>query len=117
MSGKSSYRQILRSSAVMGGAQAINYMVGLLRIKVVAVLLGPAGVGVIGLYTSASNLVGAVTGLGLQRSAVRTIASADGDPVAVARATRARSTAVNWHCCAACAGSTTSRACRSSVRC
>jgi PST family polysaccharide transporter len=88
MSDKSSYRQILRSSAVMGGAQAINYMVGLLRIKVVAVLLGPAGVGVIGLYTSASNLVGAVTGLGLQRSAVRAIASADGDPVAVARATR-----------------------------
>ncbi len=88
MSGNSSYRQILRSSAVMGGAQAINYMVGLLRIKVVAVLLGPAGVGVIGLYTAASNLVGAVTGLGLQRSAVRAIAIADGDPVAVARATR-----------------------------
>lgn len=88
MSGSSSYRQILRSSAVMGGAQAINYLVGLLRVKAVAVLLGPAGVGVIGLYTSASNLVGAVTGLGLQRSAVRAIAIADGDPVAVARATR-----------------------------
>jgi len=88
MSGKSSYREILRSSAVMGGAQAINYLVGLLRIKAVAVLLGPAGVGVIGLYTSASNLVGAVTGLGLQRSSVRAIASAQGDPVAVARATR-----------------------------
>ena len=88
MSGNGSYRQILRSSAVMGGAQAINYMVGLLRIKVVAVLLGPAGVGVIGLYNSASNLVGAVTGLGLQRSSVRAIASAQGDPIAVARATR-----------------------------
>lgn len=88
MSGKNSYHQILRSSAVMGGSQAINYLVGLLRVKVVAVLLGPAGVGVIGLYTSAGNLIGAVTGLGLQRSSVRAIAGAHGDRVAVARATR-----------------------------
>lgn len=90
MSEGSSYRQILRSSSIMGGAQAINYMVGLLRVKVVAVLLGPAGVGVIGLYTSATNLLGTVTGLGLQRSAVRTIAVAQGqgDDIAVARAIR-----------------------------
>ena len=74
----------------MGGAQAINYLVSLLRVKVVAVLLGPAGVGVIGLYTSATNLLGTVTGLGLQRSAVRTIAVAQGqgDEVAVASAIR-----------------------------
>lgn len=88
MSGKGSYRQILRSSAVMGGAQAVNYLVGLLRVKAVAVLLGPSGVGIVGLYNSATGMVGAVTGLGLQRSAVRAIAVANGDPVAVARATR-----------------------------
>lgn len=83
----SSYSQILRSSSIIGGAQAINYLVGLLRVKVVAVLLGPAGVGVIGLYTSATSLLGTVTGLGLQGSAVRAIAQAQGkdDPLAVAR--------------------------------
>lgn len=82
-----SYSQILKSSSIMGGAQAINYLVGLLRVKVVAVLLGPAGVGVIGLYTSATSLLGTVTGLGLQGSAVRAIAQAQGkdDPLAVAR--------------------------------
>lgn len=85
-----SYRQILRSSSIMGGAQAINYLVGLLRVKVVALLLGPAGVGVIGLYTSATSLLGTVTGLGLQGSAVRAIAQAQGqdDPLAVARTIR-----------------------------
>ena len=74
----------------MGGAQAINYLVALLRVKVVAVLLGPAGVGVIGLYTSATSLLGTVTGLGLQGSAVRAIAQAQckDDPLAVARTIR-----------------------------
>ena len=88
--GNSSYGQILRSSSIMGGAQAINYLVALLRVKVVAVLLGPAGVGVIGLYTSATSLLGTVTGLGLQGSAVRAIAQAQGkdDPLAVARTIR-----------------------------
>lgn len=83
----SSYRQILRSTSIMGGAQAINYIVGLVRIKVVAVLLGPAGVGVIGLYTSATSLLGTATGLGLQGSAVRSIAQAHGqdDPQSLAR--------------------------------
>lgn len=86
----SSYRQILRSSSIIGGAQAINYLVGLLRVKMVAVLLGPTGVGLIGLYTSATSLLGTITGLGLQGSAVRAIAQAQGkdDPLAVARTIR-----------------------------
>lgn len=87
---KHSYGQILRSSSIIGGAQAVKYLVGLLQVKVVAVLLGPAGVGLIGLYTAATNLLGAVTGLGLQGSAVRAIAQAQGkdDPLAVARTIR-----------------------------
>lgn len=90
MSQGSSYHHILRSSSIMGAAQAINYLAGLLRVKVVAVLLGPAGVGVVGLYTSATNLIGTVSGLGLQGSAVRTIAQAhgQGDAEAVARSIR-----------------------------
>lgn len=89
MSGGHSYRRILRSSSIMGGAQAINYLVGLLRVKAVALLLGPAGVGIVGLYTSAIGVASEVSGLGLQRSVVRTIAVAQGqsDAVAVARAT------------------------------
>lgn len=90
MSQGNSYGQILRSSSIMGGAQAIKYLVGLLQVKAVAVLLGPVGVGVVGLYTSATNLLGTATGLGLQGSAVRAIAQAQGkdDPLAVARTIR-----------------------------
>ncbi len=72
----------------MGGSQAITHLVSLLRVKAVAVLLGPTGVGIVGLYTTTVNLATEVTGLGLQRSAVRAIAQARNDPVAVARTIR-----------------------------
>jgi PST family polysaccharide transporter len=90
MSEGGTYQRILRSSALMGGAQAINYLVGLVRVKLVALLLGPAGVGVVGLYSSAMAMVGSVTDLGLQRSAVRSIAHANGcqDPAAMMRTVR-----------------------------
>ena len=45
-----SYRQILRSTSIIGGASVINILIGLVRVKVAAVLLGPAGIGLIGLF-------------------------------------------------------------------
>jgi enterobacterial common antigen flippase len=79
---KNTYGQILRSSSIVGGAQAANYLIGFARVKLVAVLLGPTGVGLVGLYISATGLVGAVSGLGVGSSAVREIVRAysQGDP-------------------------------------
>jgi antigen flippase len=87
MSGESSYGQILRSSSIIGGAQAANYVIGLVRVKVVAMLLGPNGVGLISLYTSATSLLGTVSGLGVGSSGVREIvrAYAADDPAEAAR--------------------------------
>jgi antigen flippase len=84
---KNTYGDILRASSIMGGAQALNYLVGMVRVKIIAVLLGPAGVGLIGLYSSAVGLVGTVTSLGIASSGVREVALAHGqdDPQAVAR--------------------------------
>ena len=73
-----SYRQILRSSSIIGGASVINILIGLLRMKAAAVLLGPAGVGLVGLFT---NLVGAaktVAGVGVGAVGTRQIAEAAG---------------------------------------
>jgi antigen flippase len=74
-----SYHQILRSTSIMGGAQGLNYIVGLLRVKVVAVLLGVSGVGLISLYQSAISLVGTASGLGIGSSGVREVAQAYGN--------------------------------------
>ena len=91
MSKEGSYRQILRSSSIIGGASVINIGVGLLRIKVAAVLLGPAGVGLIGLLTNLSGTASAVAGLGVGNVGTRQIAEAAGrgDAVALAAARRA----------------------------
>jgi len=63
-----SYRQILRSSSIIGGASVINIAVGLLRVKVAAVLLGPAGVGLIGLLSNLAGTASAIAGLGVGRT-------------------------------------------------
>src|SRR3954453_11711052 len=77
MSGeKDTYGQILRSSSIIGGAQVANFAIGLVRVKLIAMLLGPTGVGLIGLYTSTIGLVGTLSSLGVGSSAVREIALA-----------------------------------------
>lgn len=83
---KSSYRQVLRSSSIIGGASVVNVLLGLVRMKAAAVLLGPAGVGLIGVF---SNLVGvaiSLASLGLGNAGTRQIAAADGNPDAARRA-------------------------------
>ncbi len=75
---KSSYGSILKSSTIVGGAEAFVYIIRLLRGKLTAVLLGTAGVGLIGIYSSMINLVATISAMGLSSSGVREIASARG---------------------------------------
>lgn len=75
---KTSYGSILKSTSMLGGSQAINYILGLFRTKVVAVLLGPSGVGLIGMYQSIINTAATASALGLRSSGVREIARALG---------------------------------------
>lgn len=88
MSGTStSYGEILKSSSLVGGGQGITYLISMVRIKVVAVLLGPTGVGLVGLYVAATELIGTVARLGINESGVREVAEAYSthDPVRAAR--------------------------------
>ena len=76
--GDRSHVQILKSTAVIGGASLINIAFAILRNKFIAVLLGPQGVGLMALYTSIVDLAQALAGLGVQASGVRQIAEAVG---------------------------------------
>ena len=84
------YRQIFKSTALVGGAQVVTLVVSIARTKVLAVLLGTSGVGVAGLYSTGVSLVGVITGLGLGASGVRQIAesSNSGDAEKFARTVR-----------------------------
>jgi PST family polysaccharide transporter len=50
----------------------------MVRSKFVAVILGPSGIGLFGLLTSAVNLIATVTGLGINSSGTRQVAAAAG---------------------------------------
>ena len=71
-----SYKQIAKSTGIFAGSQGINIAAGIVRTKVLALLLGPAGVGLVGLFQSVIDVAKSVSGLGLSFSAVKDIAQA-----------------------------------------
>jgi len=73
---KSSYRQIMKATSLFGGVQVFNIIIQIIRTKVIALLLGPSGIGIIGLFTSTTNLINSITSFGLKTSAVKDIAEA-----------------------------------------
>jgi len=75
---RGSYGTILKSSSIIGGSQAFGYAIGLFRTKLVAILLGPSGVGLVGIYRSIITLTATISGMGLGSSGVREISAARG---------------------------------------
>ncbi|MCR5709029.1 MAG: O-antigen translocase [Bacteroidales bacterium] len=84
---RNSYGFILKSIGLFGGVKVFQIIVGIIKNKIVAVLLGPVGMGISGLITSTTGLVNSITGFGLQTSSVRDIAQAtnSGDDEAVGK--------------------------------
>lgn len=76
----SSYNQILRSTSILGGSQIIIIIIGMIRTKIIAILLGPAGIGVIGVFQSIIDMMRSIYGLGLDTAGVRDIANANSAP-------------------------------------
>jgi PST family polysaccharide transporter len=72
------YAQILKSSAIVGGSTVVNVGIGIVRTKVMAMLLGPGGFGLFGLYGSIQTLTQSIAGMGINSSGVRQIAEAVG---------------------------------------
>ena len=81
MSEQESKKQILKSTGILGSAQLVIILIGIVRVKVLAILLGASGVGIAGLYQSTVDIIKSATGLGIGYSAVRNIAAdvASGD--------------------------------------
>ncbi len=82
-----SFGQILKSSSLLGSASLINVFLGIIRVKVLAVHLGPAFYGTMSLYSNFINTIGSLASLGIGQSAVRDIAAAanSGDEQGMAR--------------------------------
>lgn len=75
---QSSYRNIFKATSLFGGVQVYQILIQIIKSKFVAVLLGPAGVGIMGLYQSGLQLVQQISSMGLANSAVRDVSEANG---------------------------------------
>ncbi|MDB4409460.1 O-antigen translocase [Gammaproteobacteria bacterium] len=74
-----SHRQAFRSSAIIGGASVINMVIGIVKVKVLAVLLGPAGIGLMGLYQNIMGMASTLAACGMGNSGVRQLAASAND--------------------------------------
>ncbi len=73
---ESSYSHIVRCTSLFGGIQGLTLLVGLVRNKLVAMLLGTQGFGLISIFNSTIALLNNGTNLGLPMSAVKHISEA-----------------------------------------
>lgn len=76
MEKQNSYSHILKYTACLAVFQVLGILVGLVRNKLVALILGPMGMGLLALFSSTIKLVGDSTNLGLSISAVRNMSGA-----------------------------------------
>jgi antigen flippase len=85
-----SYSQIVKSSSIIGGSQAINLLIGLVRTKLIAILIGPSGIGLMAIYQSIIGLASVIAGIGINTSGVREVAlyHGNGDAVGVGKTVR-----------------------------
>ena len=71
-----SYSHILKYTSLFGGVQGLGILVGIVRNKLVALLLGPDGMGLVSLFNSTIKLVSDSTNFGLSMSAVKNLSEA-----------------------------------------
>lgn len=74
---ESSYRKIMKATSVFGGVQVFTILISIIRSKFIALFLGSAGMGIMGLLNSTIGLIGGITNFGLGTSAVRDISLAN----------------------------------------
>lgn len=77
--------EIFSAIAKLGSANFVEIALRIGRAKLLAMLFGPAGIGILGLYSSIIQTFASVAGLGLGESSVRLLAGHHQNPVTVWR--------------------------------
>lgn len=76
MADTASYKNIFKTTSLFGVVKIINILVKVGLHKIVALLLGSSGMGIIGLYNNSILMIQNFAGLGINQSAVRDISEA-----------------------------------------
>ena len=74
-------RTILKAMGLFGGTQVASILCSIVRTKLVAIWIGPAGMGLFALFNNAIEMIASFSSLGIRNSSVRdmAIASESGD--------------------------------------
>lgn len=70
-----SYSHILKYTGIFGGVQGLNILIGIIRNKCTALLLGPGGMGLVSLFNSTINMVVSASSFGISTSGVQEISN------------------------------------------
>lgn len=68
---------VLRAMSMFGGVQALSIICSIIRTKLVAIWIGPAGIGLFGLYNTAIDMINNIANLGIRSSSIRDISIAN----------------------------------------
>ena len=72
---KTSYYQIVKTTSLFGGVQFFTILISIIRTKLIAIFIGPAGMGIVTLLNSAISVIGGVTSLGIETSGIKHVSS------------------------------------------
>lgn len=80
-------RVILKAMGIFGGVQVLNILCSVIRTKLVALWIGPLGVGLFGIFNQGLEMMNTATNLGVRNSSVRDISQAveHGDRTLISR--------------------------------
>ena len=80
--------KVLKAIGVFSGAEALGIICSVVKMKLVALWLGAAGVGLFGIFNNSLETISILTGLGLRQSGVREVARHSNTPGALQRIVR-----------------------------
>lgn len=79
-SGTNLSRTIVKAMGVFGSIQVFNILCAIVRTKLVALWIGPLGMGLFAIFNSAIDMVTNITNLGMRTSSVRNISTESDNP-------------------------------------
>ncbi|WP_028888614.1 oligosaccharide flippase family protein [Tenacibaculum ovolyticum] len=71
------YKNIFKSTFLFAGVQVVNILCKVILNKIIAVVLGPNGIGIIGLYQSTINSLKTLGDMGISQSAIKDVSEAE----------------------------------------
>lgn len=71
--------RVVKAISLLGSTQGLNMACSIVRMKILSILVGPAGVGLMGALSQSADLIGNLTQLNIRTSAVPQLAAAPAD--------------------------------------